>query len=300
MDKLRAIELYVEIVRHGSFSAAARKQRISRATASKMITALESEIGARLLVRTTQQVNPTEAGLALLRRAEPLVSEYRLMLEEVHNVNSSVSGEIHLGTPPSFGSFHLIPAIASFQSQFPQIKIFLHSDYGRTDLVKSGLDLSVRISSQLTDSSLVLKLLGRVPQLLIASPAYLAKAAKPHHPSELANHNCLVHLLSAPESVWTFTSGTEEVQVFVDGNIKSELGESIRSSTLAGLGISLHPAFMVANDIHEGRLIHLLTAWSLPHMSIQAVYPSNRHLPTRTRMLLDFLRDWFFTRDNFR
>ena len=107
-------------------------------------------------------------------------------------------------------------------------------------------------------------------------------------------------LLQEGESVWTFTSGTEEVQVFVDGNIKSELGESIRSSALAGLGISLHPAFMVANDIHEGRLIHLLTAWSLPHMSIQAVYPSNRHLPTRTRMLLDFLRDWFFTRDNFR
>lgn len=143
-------------------------------------------------------------------------------------------------------------------------------------------------------------LIARVPQILIAAPSYLEQHGEPSHPNELPAHNCLVHLLSAPESLWKFTAGMEEVDVRVDGNIKSELGESIRSAALAGLGVSLHPAFMVATDIEDGRLRQLLPDWSCVHMSIQAVYPSGRHLPARTRVLLDFLQDWFFRRANWR
>jgi DNA-binding transcriptional LysR family regulator len=154
MDRLKSLQVFVEVVHLSSYTKAAEKLRLSRASVSKTVSALEDLYGTRLLMRSTHHVRPTEAGLAVFKWANSLVDDYNTMEKELKAQADVVAGEIHVGTPPSFGSFHFIPAITAFQDQFPDIRLFLHSDYGRADLVQAGLDFSVRISTQLPDSSL--------------------------------------------------------------------------------------------------------------------------------------------------
>src|SRR5690606_18586070 len=117
------------------------------------------------------------------------------------------------------------------------------------DLVQAGLDFSVRISTQLPDSSLYSQLLARVPQVLVAAPSYIEKHGEPRHPRDLLCHNCLVHLLSAASNAWRFKSEDGAQSIVIDGSIKSELGEALRSAALLGRGISVHPSFMIADDL---------------------------------------------------
>jgi DNA-binding transcriptional LysR family regulator len=132
-----------------------------------------------------------------------------------------------------------------------------------------------------------------VPQVLVAAPSYLEKFGEPRHPEELAQHSCLVHLLSAGDNTWQFRSETGECAIVIDGGIKSELGEALRSAALLGRGISVHPVFMLVDDLRAGRLKAIMPGWTLPEMHVRAVYSSNIHVPGRVKTFLDFLRKWF-------
>jgi DNA-binding transcriptional LysR family regulator len=177
----------------------------------------------------------------------------------------------------------------------------VHSDYGSTDIVQAGLDFSIRISARPPDSSLYCKTIASVPQITVAAPTYLEQRGAPSHPEELTRHNCLIHLLSAPNDIWRYTSESRECAVKVDGSIKSELGEALRSAALMGKGISMHPAFMLAEDLRTGRLLPLMQPWRAPEMHVLAVYASNQHQPNRVRAFVNFLRKWFYasSRGNF-
>jgi DNA-binding transcriptional LysR family regulator len=136
-----------------------------------------------------------------------------------------------------------------------------------------------------------------VPQILVASPSYIEKYGMPHDPRDLLRHNCLVHLLSAASNTWRFKSEDGAQSIVIDGSIKSELGEALRSAALLGRGISVHPSFMIADDLKAGRLVALLSDWSLPEMHIRAVYASNTHAPARVKSFLVFLKQWFYFGD---
>ena len=181
--------------------------------------------------------------------------------------------------------------IAAFSSAYPDIQFAMHLDDGRADIAGEGLDLSIRIAPSLKDTSLVAQKLASVPQLLVAAPAYLKARGVPRTPEELADHDCLVNVLKSPTSLWSLLGPEGRKQVRVSGSMRSNFGEALRHAALLGRGISMHPNYMVFEDIRQRRLKVVLPAYRPTGLDVYAVYPSRRNMPIRVKLFLEFLRD---------
>lgn len=294
MDKLRCIEVFIEVAQGLSFSGAAQRLGMAKGNVTKHVNWLEHHLGVQLLMRTTKSVSLTESGLAMLENG-------RELLERVENIEAAArrsvkepKGMLRVGTPPSFGAFHLVPVITAFSAAHPDIQVVLYLDDGRTDLVAEGLDMSVRINSGLKDTSQMAHRLAVAPQVLVATRDYLKRRGRPASVADLAGHDCMVHALKAPTNTWTFQDpkGTPR-SVRVGGTIRANFGEPLRHAALLGHGISMHPTYMVADDIRQGRLEIVLPSYRPTGLDVYAVFPSRRNLPMRVRTFLDFLKEWF-------
>lgn len=291
MDRLRALEIFTEVARGRSFTAAAQRLGMAKGNVTKHVAWLEKMLGAQLFNRTTKSVSLTEAGLSLLEGAQDLLERYEVVGEAVRGAVKSPVGMIRVGTPPSFGAVHLVPMIAGFSSDYPDIQFALHLDDGRVDIAGEGLDLSIRIAPSLKDTSLIAQKLGSVPQLLVASPAYLKARGVPKKPEDLASHSCLVNVLKSPTSLWSLMGPGGRQLVRVTGTMRSNFGEALRHAALLGRGVSMHPNYMVADDIEKRRLKVVLPAWRPTGLDVYAVYPSRRNMPVRVKLFLEYLRD---------
>lgn len=296
MDKLKAIEVFIEVAQGLSFSGAAQRLGMAKGNVTKHISWLEQNLGVQLLTRTTKSVSLTESGLSLLENGRELLDRVESVDNAVRHSVKQTKGVLRLGAPPSFGSFHLVPIITAFSSAHPDIQVVLYLDDGRTDLVAEGLDMSVRIATALKDTSQVAYKLAVVPQVLVASPAYLQKRGMPENIADLSNHDCMVHALKSPTNIWTF-EGPEpqkaKYSVRVRGTIRANYGDPLRHAAILGHGISMHPTYMVAEDIQAGRLQVVLPQFRPSGVDIHAVFPGRKNLPVRVRTFLDFLRQWF-------
>lgn len=295
MDRLKAIEIFSEVARGRSFTAAAHRLGMAKGNVTKHVKWLEELMGAQLLARTTKSVSLTEAGLSLLEGGQALLDGFDVLETAVRGAVKDSKGTIRVGTPPSFGAVHLVPLVTAFSAMHPDIQFAMHLDDGRVDIADEGLDLSLRIAPSLKDTSLVAQKLGSVPQLLVASQAYLAARGKPQTPEDLASHDCLVHALKSPTNFWTFTGPAGKESVRVSGSMRANFGEPLRHAALLGHGISMHPNYMVTQDIKENRLRVVLPAYRPGGLDIYAMYPSRRNLPGRVRLFLEFLRERFLT-----
>ena len=293
MDRLKAIEIFAEVARGRSFTAAAQRLGMAKGNVTKHVKWLEETLGAQLLARTTKSVSLTEAGLSLLESGQNLLASFDAVETAVRGAVKDSKGTIRVGTPPSFGAAHLVPLVTSFSATHPDIQFALHLDDGRVDIAGEGLDLTLRIAPSLKDTSLVAQKLGSVPQLLVASPSYLLGRAPLLTPDDLANHDCLVHALKSPTNFWTFTGPDGKKSVRVSGSMRSNFGEPLRHAALLGHGISMHPTYMVSHDIKENRLKTVLAAYQPSGLDIYAMYPSRRNLPGRVRLFLEYLRERF-------
>jgi DNA-binding transcriptional LysR family regulator len=293
MDRLRAIEIFAEVARGRSFTAAAERLGMAKGNVTKHIKWLEESLGAQLLTRTTKSVSLTEAGLFLLEDGADLLHRFEEVESRVRGAVSAPKGLIRIGTPPSFGAAHLVPLITAFSDTNPDIKFAMHLDDGRLDIAGESLDLSLRIAPTLKDTSLVAQKLGSVPQLLVASEAYLAARGMPQSLDELLQHDCLVNALKSPTSYWTFTGPDGQTSIRVTGSMRANFGEPLRHAALLGHGISMHPQYMVARDIREKALHVVLPTFQPIGLDIYAVYPSRHNMPGRVRLFLEFLRERF-------
>ena len=266
---------------------------MAKGNVTKHVKWLEERLGARLLARTTKSVSLTEAGLSLLEGGQDLLDRFDLVEETVRSAVREPKGIIRVGTPPSFGAAHLVPLVTSFSAMHPDIQFALHLDDGRVDIAGEGLDLSLRIAPSLKDTSLVAQKLGSVPQLLVAAQSYLTARGEPQTLEELATHDCLINALKSPTSFWKFTGPGDKRSVRVSGPMRSNFGEPLRHAALLGHGISMHPTYMVAQDIQENRLRVVLPAYRPTGLDIYAVYTSRRNMPGRVRLFLEFLRERF-------
>jgi DNA-binding transcriptional LysR family regulator len=292
MDRLRCMQVFVEVARDGSFTGAARRLGISKASVTKHVAWLEQELRARLLNRTTKQVALTEAGLRTLRSGRQLLSRYEEIEADVRASVREPKGVIRVGTPPSFGAHHLAPLVAAFAAVHPDIQVHLALDEGGANLIAQGLDLSVRIAPALEDASYVAQPLTKAPQVLVAAPAYLDQHRRPQVLDDLAMHNCLVHTLKSPTSIWRFEGPEGEASVRVRGSISSNLGEALMQCTLLGHGISMHPYYMVSEHLAAGRLEVVLSHFEPLGLDIYVIFSSRQSLPLRVRSFLDFLKEW--------
>lgn len=292
MDRLHCLKIFSEVARNSSFAEAAQRLGMSRAGVSKHVAWLEESMGAQLLKRTTKQVGLTEAGLRVLENGLMLIERYEEIEADVRNSVSEPRGVIRVGTPPSFGARHLLPVVSRFAEKHPDIQVFISLDDGRANLVTEGLDLSVRIAPALEDASHLAQLLMKAPQVLVASPTYLKRAGRPQTVQDLAGHNCLVHTLKFPTNIWRFKGPDGPASIRVRGSICSNFGDLLQNGAVMGHGISVHPYYMVSDDLAAGRLEVILPEWEPTELDIYVIYSTRQKLPVRVRSLLDFLKEW--------
>ncbi|MBZ9813734.1 LysR family transcriptional regulator [Mesorhizobium sp. CA7] len=297
MDTLTRMRAFIDVVEAEGFSAAARKIGRSKALLSKYVRELEDELGALLLNRTTRQFSLTEAGHTYYQRASEIVREVDSLAEAVRQSSGDVRGRIKLSAARTFADAPIGQSLVDFTRQHPDIVLDIHLDDRFVDLVEEGFDLAVRIS-RLENSSLIARRLAPFSVRLCASPELIAKHGKPTRPQDLANLPCIVDTNGRTLSNWRFKGEAEDsISVAVSGPIEVNSPIVARAAALSGLGFAMLPDFIAAPDVASGKLVTALDDRLLAGTGIFAVYPHRRYLPAKVRVLVDFLVQWFKTRD---
>jgi DNA-binding transcriptional LysR family regulator len=283
LSNISAMLVFSRVVEEGSFSGAATKLGLSKASVSREISGLERRLGAQLLRRTTRRMSLTEVGEVFLQRCMRVVEEAEAAELSVSRLQADPRGEIRLAVPMSFGHLQLAPRIGSFLSRYPKVHVDIDLTDRRIDLVREKFDLSVRIGRP-REQSYVLRKLTTIRAVVCASPGYLAEHGAPVRPADLEQHACLGY--ASPPERWTFTGGQ---QVNTSGPMNADNGDALRGAALADLGIIYLPSFLVGDDIRAGRLVQLLVDFVDQETDLYAVYPESRHLSPKVRALIDWL-----------
>jgi len=293
MQNLTDIAIFVAVVRHASFTAAAEALDMSQPVVSKAVTRLEDRLGARLLNRTTRRLSLTEAGANLYRRSAEALSEIDNAELEVTQYQTEPRGLVRVSAPMSFSLLHLAPLMGEFLERYPGVNVDLQLDDRRVDLVEDGFDVALRIG-RLENSNLVARRIAPIRQVICASPAYVALHPAPERPEDLFEHNCFVYThLSTPRE-WRFhdTNG-ETIVVPIKGTLQSNSGVVLRDAAVANAGVALLPTFYICDQLRSGRLQVLLQDFPVVELSLYAVYAERRNLLPKVRAFIDFAVERF-------
>ena len=289
MDKFQEMASFVAVVEAGSFVGAADAIGLSKAAVSRHVAELEQRLGARLLQRTTRRLSLTDDGQLFFARAKEMLAAVDEAESEISSRSGEPSGRLRINAPLTFGVLHLAPLWPRFARLYPKVSLDIDLSDRVVDLVEEGYDLAVRITN-LPNSQLVSRQLATTRMIACASPPYLAQHGTPEHPSDLAQHEVISYSYFAARDEWTFTAVDDtSVVVRTHARIHANNGDTCRAAALEHQGIILQPDFLIADDLRRGALVELLPTWRAMTLGIHAVYPSRKHLPIKTRRLVDFL-----------
>jgi DNA-binding transcriptional LysR family regulator len=295
LDNLRT---FAEVVRLGSFAAAARALDASPSTVTRAVAALESELGARLLQRTTRKLALTEGGEAYLAQVQPLLAELEAAGDALRLGAGQVRGVVRLTASVAFGQVMLVPLLAELHRAHPGLQIDLLLTDAVVDLVLERIDLALRLGPG-TDSSLVGQRLCPMRYRVVASPAYLSRAGRPRRPEDLAACDCLRFPLPGYRTQWSFrpraaAAATPPLDVPVGGWLVVSSAPALRQAALDGLGPALLADWLVLEDVASGRLVDLFPKWESTatqfDSAVWLLYASRDHVPQRVRATIEFLR----------
>lgn len=292
MDPLDGIAAFARVVDSGSFSAAARRLKISKSAVSAHLQRLKERLGIRLLNRTTRRLSVTEAGAAYYRHCARILAEAEAAEEAASALQREPRGTLRISAPDSFGWMHVAPAVPLFLKRYPDLAVDITLSSKHVNLVDEGLDLAIRIGV-LEDSPLVVRKLAPSRLVLCAAPAYLKAHGTPGAPADLAKHNCLCTATLPWGDEWRLADNRGEVRIAVAGSFRSNSAEMLRAAALDGIGIAVLPTWAVAERVRSGALRRILEAWELPVSTIYAVYPGNRLMSMKVRAFVDHLRRCF-------
>ncbi|HVM98571.1 MAG TPA: LysR family transcriptional regulator [Caulobacteraceae bacterium] len=290
MDRLHAMELYVRVVETGSFSAAARDLRMGQPSVSKTVAALEARLGVRLLVRSSRQLHPTEAGEAFYERARRALAEADEAESAARGLGAGLAGRLRVCAPVTFGRLHIAPRLGEFLDAHPALRLELVMDDRRIDLMEENIDVALRLGD-LSDSSLTARKLASTDRLVVASPAYLERKNAPRTPSELMAHEAVVYSQQAVGDEWRLRQGSTEISVRAPSRIAFSAAEGFREGLLAGLGLGIAPRWMVSPELAAGTLVPVLTDWTLPGTDLWAIYPTGRMPTAKARAFIAWVED---------
>ena len=293
MDQLAAIEAFVRVAELGSFSRAAERLHSSKSAVSRQIGALEAELGARLLHRTTRALTLTEAGRSYFAQAARILADLAEANASVGQLQAAPRGRLRVSAPMSFGFQHLAPAVPDFLERYPDVEIELAMNDRYVDLVDEGFDMAVRIGA-LADSSLVARKLAPARRTVCAAPAYLHKRGTPASPDDLKAHECLCYSNVGAAQEWRFVRPDGRPwPVEVRGRLHANNGDALRAAALRGFGLAVLPSFLVGRDFQSGALVSVLEPFMPQDGAVHAVYPHARHLSPKVRAFVDFLAERF-------
>ena len=297
LEWLKAAGLFVDVVHHGSLSAAGRYRGVSPATVSRIIRSLEQEVGARLLNRTSRQLQLTEAGQLYFARIERILQLIQEAKSGVETLQSTPQGRLRVHSRILIGNQYIVPALPAFLKAYPKISVDLMMSNFKIDLVGENIDVDIRIG-KLEDSSLIVRKLANSERLVCATPDYVDRSPPLNHPRDLGNHNCLTYRLTLSRPVWRFLSPAEGLfEVPVSGSLQSDNGQALLTAMMAGEGIAIMPDWAVRKQIESGRVLRLFPEHQATHgefeNGVYAVFQQSRQIPAKVRVFIDYFAAHF-------
>jgi len=287
MDRLATLNLFVRIVERGSFSAAAGDCGVSRPVATAAIKALEERLGTRLLQRSTRHVQPTVEGEAYYHRCVAILADIE---DADRDAGGGVAGRVRVDVPGHLARTILLPALPDFLARHPALTVHLGEGERFVDLVREGVDCVVR-AGELADSDMVVRRLGMMEEITVASPAYLAKYGTPHTPDDLDGHQMIgfVSSRTGQPLPLEFTRNGGVIEVVLPARVLVSGADTSAAAARLGLGLAQAPRYRFAEDLASGALVEVLADFPPTPTPLSVLYPSNRQLSPRVRVFIDWL-----------
>jgi DNA-binding transcriptional LysR family regulator len=288
---LDEIETFLAVIELGTLTAAGARLNLSKSVISKRISDFEAELGAALFRRNAGRVIPTEAAIRLAERLRPAVVALRAATEGAigeAEAGTPLHGKLAITAPMTFGTMHLSPVLASFAAAHPGLDLRIEYDDRMRDLEREGFDIAIRIG-EARDAHLMQRKLYEDRQVVCASPDYLARHGVPQTPADLTAHEVIGYAHVGNAQLWQFHQDGRAVSPPVRGRITLNNGEAMRDMAIAGLGVAVLPAFVVAEAIRQGQLQPLMPDFGARALPVLAVWPPISPLPAKLRALIDHL-----------
>jgi DNA-binding transcriptional LysR family regulator len=293
MDKFAAIDAFAQVVENEGFAAAARQMRVSRSQVNKAVINLEDHLGVQLLNRTTRHVAPTPSGIAFYQKCRTILDDLAEAERGVRDSSDAPVGTLKINAPLSFGVSHFSPALIDFMKRYPDITTELDLSDRFVDPITDGYDMTIRIGAPQPMPSLIDHEIVEMKRVLCAAPEFLKKHNPPQAPEDLAALPCLHYGNLTTGNTWPLVREGVTKNVQINGTLCSNNGDVLRDGAVAGLGIALLPTFIAGKEIQAGRLVTVLPEWKPTTLQLCLLYPPNRHLAARVRLLVEFMYERF-------
>ena len=289
MENLNRMMIFYHVVDLGSFTEAAKVLKMAKSAVSRHVTLLEKQVGARLLNRTTRQLNLTEVGRIYFQSCKKIVEETQYMQNEISVLQNQPVGSLKIATTNSLGIQYITPLIVEFMRLYPKLNIELMLQDQVIDMVEENIDVCVRVG-WLQNSDLVATKVADSRLVLAASPSYLKQYGPIVTPKDLEKHACVIFSLLPNPTKWTFTQKKQQETVSVSAIIKTNNAGAVKALLLQGVGASVLSHFIVAEDLREGRLVELLPNYDLGSAGIYLVYQEKQYKQLKIQLFNDFIK----------
>jgi DNA-binding transcriptional LysR family regulator len=294
MMDLTALTNFLTVVQEGSFSGAARATKVPISTISKHVQDLERALGVRLLERTTRALRLTPEGALLVERGTRLSQDAHDLERLFSERSSEPQGRLRICTPQLFGQTFLGTITAELIAAYPLLEIEAVFRDGPVDLIEDGFDCAI-IVGKLEASSLMARTFAHAPNQLFASPAWVAaNRDQLKSPADLATTQCVTYASTNAKPMWQLQStGDEEATVQIAPRLRLGGMLAVRDAVIAGAGVAMLPLFLASDAVQRGQLEQVLPDWNGPSVRLSLVWPGNRHLSPRIRVLIDAIAQRF-------
>lgn len=295
LDNLRSMAVFACVVERGSFSGAARDLGITTSAVSQQIRSLEEEMDVLLLHRSTRKLSMTEAGQAFFISCQEMVAAAERGKIRINELRDDVVGDLRIATTPELGAMHIVPALSCWLAAHPGLQIHFDADNRYIDLIEERIDIAIRMSPNLADSSLVARPMARVDQVLVASPSYLRQFPQIQNPEDLKQLELLpINLVQNAQDIQlTNVTTNEKAQVTMPARIYSNNVFVAKSLCIAGHGVSRILYLDVQKELNRGDLVEVLPQWKMQDYLLYAVTLKREQQPTKIYRCLEALGQYF-------
>ncbi len=293
MQDLNDLYYFAMVVEHGGFAAAERALGIPKSRLSRRISQLETDLGVRLLQRSTRCFAVTDVGQSVHRHAQSMLAEAQAAREAVDRLSAEPRGVVRVSVPVGLAQQQMPELLPDFLARFPLVRVQMHVSNRRVDVINEGFDVAIRVRTKLDDDgSLVMRSFGQIQELLVASPTYLDRAGRPADPAQLNEHVTLTMSEDEVRQRWELQGADGEVRrVDLKPRVSGFDFPMLMALARQGLGITMLPETLCAQAVRNGELEVVLPQWRLPQGIAHAVFASRRGMLPAVRVFIDFLAE---------
>ena len=288
MDQIHLMKVFVAVGELESFAAAARRLDISPAAVTRAVSALEVQIGVKLLLRTTRSVRLTDAGGRYLEDTRHILASIHEANEAAAGINATPKGELAITAPILFGKKFVMPCIVRYLQRYPEVDVSAYFLDRVVNMVEEGMDVAVRIGP-LPDSGLKALRVGRVRRMLCASPDYLARWGEPQHPSDLLEHAVIATTTLSPRAGWRFGLADEPTLVRMKPRLTVTSNDGAIAAAVDGLGVARLLSYQVVDELASGKLKVILADYEEAPWPIHILHRESKYGSAKVRSFIDML-----------